>query len=60
MKTDISKYMAEIGSKGGKATGHSKLRGTAEYYKSISKIAAAVRKAKLTPYVADITKTHRD
>jgi general stress protein YciG len=59
MKTDISKYMAEIGRKGGQAKGHSKVRGTAEYYKSISQIAAAARKSKL-PYAADETKTHRD
>jgi len=60
MKSNISKYMAEIGRKGGQSKGATKVRGTAEYYQSISKIAAAARKAKLTPYVSDVTKTHRD
>ncbi len=39
-------YLVSIGSKGGKATGKSKVRGNSEYYKAISKKAAAARKAK--------------
>lgn len=38
--TPISEYLASIGSKGGKATGASKRRGDAAYYKRISKKAA--------------------
>ena len=40
------KYMAGIGSKGGKAGGASKRRGDAAYYKRISKKAAQARKRK--------------
>jgi hypothetical protein len=39
-------YLAEIGSKGGKATGKSKVRGDADYYKRISQKAAEARKRK--------------
>jgi hypothetical protein len=43
-------YLAAIGAKGGakggKATGKSKVRGDTDYYKRISKKAAAARKAK--------------
>jgi len=39
-------YLASIGSKGGKATGKSKVRGDADYYKRISKKAAEARKRK--------------
>lgn len=44
--TPISEYLASIGSKGGKATGASKVRGDAAYYKRISKKAAQARKRK--------------
>ena len=46
MNPEASKYLASIGSKGGKATGASKRRGSAAYYKRISKLAAKARKAK--------------
>jgi hypothetical protein len=46
MTDKIKDYLASIGSKGGKATGKSKVRGDADYYKRISKKAAAARKAK--------------
>jgi hypothetical protein len=42
----IKDYLAQIGSKGGKATGQPKVRGDTDYYKRISKKAAAARKAK--------------
>ena len=42
--SQVSKYLAEIGSKGGKAKGKSKLRGDTEYYRSISSLAAKARK----------------
>jgi hypothetical protein len=46
-ETEIRKYLASIGSKGGKAgTGKSKLRGGEAYYKRISKLAAKARKAR--------------
>jgi hypothetical protein len=42
----IKRYLASIGSKGGKAgTGASKRRGGTDYYKRISKLAAIARKA---------------
>lgn len=45
-KTEIKKYLASIGSKGGKAgTGKSKIRGGKEYYKRISRLAAKARRA---------------
>lgn len=44
---EIKKYLASIGSKGGKAgVGGSKLRGGPDYYKRISKLAAEARKAR--------------
>jgi hypothetical protein len=44
---EIKKYLASIGSKGGKSgTGKSKLRGGKSYYKRISTLAAQARKAK--------------
>lgn len=46
MNPEARKYLASIGSKGGKATGASKRRGSAAYYKRISKLAAKARKAK--------------
>ena len=46
MAGELKKYLAAIGSKGGKTTGASKRRGNAAYYKRISKIAAKARKAK--------------
>ena len=47
MSTDeIKRYLASIGSKGGKTTGATKRRGDAAYYKRISKKAAQARKRK--------------
>jgi hypothetical protein len=46
MSDKIKDYLASIGSKGGKATGKSKVRGDADYYKRISAKAAKARKAK--------------
>ena len=46
MNPEARKYLSSIGSKGGKATGASKRRGSAAYYKRISKLAAKARKAK--------------
>jgi hypothetical protein len=46
VEVKVKKYLASIGSKGGKATGKAKVRGDADYYKRISKKAAAARKAK--------------
>lgn len=44
---EIRRYLASIGSKGGKAgTGKSKLRGGADYYKRISRLAARARQAR--------------
>lgn len=43
---EVRRYLASIGSKGGKTTGASKRRGPAAYYKRISKLAAKARKAK--------------
>lgn len=44
---EIKRYLASIGSKGGKAgIGTSKLRGGPAYYKRISKLAAEARKAR--------------
>jgi hypothetical protein len=46
-KQEIKRYLASIGSKGGKSgTGKSKLRGGSAYYKRISKLAAQARKAR--------------
>ena len=42
----VKDYLAQIGSKGGKATGKAKLRGDIEYYRTISQKAAKARKAK--------------
>jgi len=42
----ISQYLSAIGKKGGKKKGASKLRGDADYYKTISKKAVAARKKK--------------
>ena len=42
----VRDYLANIGSKGGKATGKAKVRGDTDYYKRISQKAAAARKAK--------------
>ena len=43
--TEIKRYLAAIGAKGGKTTGASKVRGDAAYYKRISRKAAKARKA---------------
>jgi hypothetical protein len=44
---EIKRYLASIGSKGGKAgKGRSKLRGGSAYYRRISKLAAEARRAK--------------
>lgn len=45
MAGKLSDYLAAIGSKGGKTTGPSKVRGDSDYYKRISKKAADARKA---------------
>ena len=46
-EAEIKRYLASIGGKGGKAgTGKSKIRGGADYYKRISKLAAKARKAR--------------
>ena len=49
MKT-LKQHLAEIGAKGGrvggKTTGKSKLRGSSEHYKRLSKLAAKARKKK--------------
>jgi hypothetical protein len=45
---DITKYLATIGAKGGKATGATKRRGNAAYYKALSAKAAKARKASKT------------
>jgi hypothetical protein len=43
----VKDYLSQIGSKGGRSgTGSSKVRGDADYYKRISKKAAAARKKK--------------
>ena len=42
----VKEYLAAIGSKGGKASGKSKVRGDSDYYKRISKKAAEARKRK--------------
>ena len=46
MTDKVRDYLASIGSKGGKTTGQSKVRGDTDYYKRISQKAAAARKAK--------------
>lgn len=46
MTDKVREYLAAIGSKGGKATGKSKVRGDADYYKRISAKAAKARAAK--------------
>lgn len=43
---EVSKYLSEIGKKGGKAKGQSKVRGDASYYQALSKKALKARKAK--------------
>jgi hypothetical protein len=43
---ELTKYLAAIGSKGGKTTGKSKLRGDASHYKRLSKLAAKARARK--------------
>jgi hypothetical protein len=43
----VKDYLSQIGSKGGRSgTGGAKVRGDTDYYKRISKKAAAARKAK--------------
>ena len=42
----LTDYLRQIGSKGGQATGESKVRGDAEYYRRISLKAAKARAAK--------------
>lgn len=41
---EVSKYMREKGAKGGKAKGPSKVRGSKEHYKRLSKLGVAARK----------------
>ena len=46
-EAEIKRYLASIGSKGGKAgRGKSKLRGGKDYYKRISQLAAKARKVR--------------
>ena len=59
-KAEIKRYLASIGSKGGKAgIGESKLRGGKEYYKRISKLAAKARKARRVNRAKTKTKKER-
>ena len=44
MEKKVKNYLREIGAKGGKATGKSKVRGDSEYYRRLQKIS--VRKKK--------------
>jgi hypothetical protein len=46
IKSDLSKYMATIGAKGGRAGGGRKVRGDTDYYRRIAKLAAEARKKK--------------
>ena len=46
MSSSVKTYLAEIGRRGGKKKGASKVRGDADYYKQISKKAVAARKKK--------------
>ena len=46
MTDKVRDYLAAIGSKGGQATGKSKVRGDTDYYKRISKKAAEARRRK--------------
>jgi hypothetical protein len=45
---EVTKYLAAIGRRGGKATGATKRRGNAAYYKALSAKAAKARKASKT------------
>jgi len=52
-ESEIKRYLAGIGSKGGKAgTGQKKIRGGSDYYKRIAKLAADARKANKTKGVS--------
>ena len=42
----ISEYLAEIGAKGGKATGKTKRRGGSDYYRELALKSAKARRAK--------------
>ena len=42
----VSKHMARMGSKGGKATGAAKSRGDSEHYKEMSRKAVEARERK--------------
>ena len=44
--SEIRKYLASIGAKGGKATGAAKVRGDSDYYRAISAKATKARAAK--------------
>jgi hypothetical protein len=46
MTDTLREHLRKAGMKGGKATGKAKVRGDAEYYRTISKKAAKARKAK--------------
>ena len=57
---EIKRYLASIGSKGGKAgKGKSKLRGGPDYYKRISKLAVKARKARESSAAKTITINRR-
>lgn len=45
-KAIISKFMAEMGARGGATTGKTKKRGSSEYYKKLSAKAAKARARK--------------
>jgi hypothetical protein len=58
---EIKKYLASIGSKGGKAgSGKSKVRGGPEYYKRISQLAAKARKARHKGGITKATSKERN
>ena len=45
-KTTISDYLASIGKKGGQATGKTKRRGNAAYYRELAEKSAQARREK--------------
>jgi hypothetical protein len=42
----VTKYLSEIGKRGGEATGASKVRGDKSYYQRIARLSAKARRAK--------------
>ena len=45
-RSTITDYLASIGKKGGQATGKTKCRGTAAYYRELAQKSAEVRREK--------------